>query len=49
MDLDPSGLYLSVSTTNNKILIYALAKGSLVNEFNTDLFETSHHRFSDDG
>jgi hypothetical protein len=49
LDLDPSGLYLSMIVDSNKVQIYELAKSTLISEIATDLIQINLHRFGGTG
>jgi myo-inositol-hexaphosphate 3-phosphohydrolase len=49
LDLDPSGLYLSMIVDSNKVQIYELAKSTLISEIATDLIKINLHRFGGTG
>jgi myo-inositol-hexaphosphate 3-phosphohydrolase len=49
LDLDPSGLYLSMIVDSNKVHIYELAKCTLISEIATDLITINLHRFGGTG
>jgi len=49
LDLDPSGLYLSMIVDSNKVHIYELAKCTLISEIVTDLIKINLHRFGGTG
>ncbi len=49
LDLDPSGLYLSMIVDSNKVHIYELAKCTLISEIATDLNKINLHRFGGTG
>lgn len=43
LELDPSGLYLSVVAKGNEVQIYELAKGTLISVLQSDLTKVSLH------
>lgn len=49
MEIDPSGLYLSVVANGNQIQIYELAKGNLISVLDTEMSNVSMHRFAGTG
>jgi WD40 repeat protein len=49
MEIDSSGLYLSVVSNTNEIHIYELAKGNLVGVLKTEMDSVSLHQFAGTG
>ncbi len=49
MEIDPSGLYLSVVANGNEVQIFELAKGNLIGVLQTEMANISLHQFAGTG